>query len=438
MRPPLTSRGLRPVNLVLLCWAGSVAPFCSAQNGDAPDIRTALESAAASLETGDATAALEALKSVETVEPNNPWLWFYKGRAHALRGYPHEAIAAFDRALDALASLGNPDPPLTERIRADRRMVRRKVTHQSVLLGLAYDSNVTFRGGGATGLFVSGRGDAKFTSQWLWDYAPIATPDEKLTLGGHVSHAWHSGIGEFNYQDYGAFLRYWRTLNEHWAFDLHYSYDMTYLGNQPFLSNHSLGPGLIYRWKPTGHRLEPRETKIDYRIDARDFLFDTAPTFDRDGFANSIGIAQTFRFRPTKDATTAWDVYAGYRFQTVTTEGSEFDRNTHGLYVKVAMPLKNTWLSANEPVLQLSASWEFDDYDNRSAFDTRGRRRDDVITTVGLVLSQLLKSDPERGELILHLIVQWTDSDSNVRAAQNVSPFNYDKIVAGARLEWRF
>ena len=151
-------------------------------------------------------------------------------------------------------------------------MVRRKVTHHSVLLGLAYDSNVTFRGGGVTGLFVSGRGDAKFTSQWLWDYAPIATPDEKLTLGGHVSHAWHSRIGEFNYQDYGAFVRYWRTLDEHWALDLHYSYDMIYLGNQPFLSNHSLVPRLIHRLQPHGHLPAPRETHIASRRRARGYL----------------------------------------------------------------------------------------------------------------------------------------------------------------------
>ena len=154
MRPPFMSRGERRVDLLLLCWAGFLTPLCFAQDADAPDVRSALESAAAALEKGDAATALGALGSVEIAEPSNPWLWFYKGRAHALRGYPHEAIAAFDRALDTLASLGNPDPPLAERIRADRRIVRRQVTSRSLLLGLAYDSNVTFRGGGTTGLFA--------------------------------------------------------------------------------------------------------------------------------------------------------------------------------------------------------------------------------------------------------------------------------------------
>ena len=44
----------------------------------------------------------------------------------------------------------------------------------------------------------------------------------------------------------------------------------------------------------------------------------------------------------------------------------------------------------------------------------------------------------DRGDLILHFIVSWTDSDSNVRASDRSSPFNYDKIVAGIQFEWRF
>ena len=411
---------------------------CPAQQLDDSVVRDALEAAAAAMLAGKPAKALAALESVDAIEPQNPWLWFYRGSARALEGYPHKAIDAFDRTLDALATLGDPDPPFAARIRADRQAVRRQVTHVSVQLGLAYDSNVTFGGGGNTGLFISGRGDGKFASRVAWDYATIATPEERVTIGGRVSNAWHFSVAEFNFQDYGAFVRRTKALDDHWTLALQYDYDITYLGNQPFLSNHALSPSLIYRWESTGGRLEFRETTFEYRIESRDFLFDTTPEFDRDGVANSLGITQTFQIRPTEDASFVWDLYAGYRLQFVATEGSEFDRTTNSIYVGAAIPVENPWMPNNDTLLQLSASWEFNDYRHGSLIDRAGRERRDVITTVGVVLSQSLRADPDRGDLILHLIFNWTDSDANVRASDHSAPFNYDKVVTGFQLEWRF
>lgn len=426
------------LNLLFLFLAVSLGSARPAQQPPDAIVRNALESAAAALETGDDTGTLQALLPVDAVEPSNPWLWFYRGRAHNMRGYPHEAIAAFDRALNTLAVLGDPDPEFAARVRSDRRRVRRQVVNVSLQLGLAYDTNVTFRGGGTTGPLISGRGDGKFASQFRWEYAPVATPEEAVTLGGRLAHAWHFAIDEFNYQDYAAFVRYTRPLDDGWTLNGQYDYDLTYLGNQPFLSNHALTLSLRYHRQPTGRRWELGETRFDYRIDARDFLIDTAPEFDRDGYANSFEIGQTFRLRLNGDASRVLDLYAGYRLQNVATEGSEFDRVTNGFYVRVAMPLRIPWMPDKDAVLGLSASWEIDDYRNRSLLDLRGRRREDVITSLGLVLSQPLRIDPDRGDLILHAIVNWTDSDSNVRGANRDSPFNYDKVVAGLQLEWRF
>ena len=70
--------------------------------------------------------------------------------------------------------------------------------------------------------------------------------------------------------------------------------------------------------------------------------------------------------------------------------------------------------------------------------DRRGRKRDDVITSAGLVFSQELRVDPDHGDLIVHFIFNWSDYESNVRASDRSKPFSYDKIVAGIQFEWRF
>ena len=100
--------------------------------------------------------------------------------------------------------------------------------------------------------------------------------------------------------------------------------------------------------------------------------------------------------------------------------------------------MANPWLPDKECTFRFNADWEMDNYRHRSMFDKDHGTRDDLITVLGAVISQQLIDDPQRGELILHAIVNWTDADSDVRTSQRADPFTYDKLVAGFQLEWRF
>lgn len=402
-------------------------------------VRQALSDANAALDQGQGAHALESLRTIEALEPDNPWAWYFRGNAHRLLGSPYAAMEAYDRALDELAATGNPEPELFERIKSQRNTARRQVFNLSLQAGLAYDSNVTFSGDGTTADFISGRGDGKLATLFQVDYVPYITNEQALTLGARLNNAWHCSIQEFNFQDYGGYIRFTQRLSSRWAFDLRYDYDFSLLDNDSFSSIHAISPRFNYKWPAQVNPIVPEETSFFYRIEARDYLYDTTSSQDRDGFVNALGVEQSIRITPIKTRPDwFWNGYAGYQFQYVATEGSEFDRLANDFYLGLSVPIRNPWLNNKTLTAHFLAAVELDDYRNDSQFDRRRRTRDDVITTLGVVLSQVLIDDPERGDLILHGIFNWTDADSNVQTRDFEAPFSYDKIVAGFQLEWRF
>ncbi|NOS99631.1 MAG: hypothetical protein HOP29_03300 [Phycisphaerales bacterium] len=398
---------------------------------------TLLESAADSLAGDRPAEALATLRQAESIEPDNPWLWYYTGLAHLQLEDWYRAMESLDKSRDLLAGFGDPDPALADSIREARSRARRRVFHMGMQIGLAYDSNVTFLGdAGDTFDVISGRGDARFLSRFDFAYAPIADATERLTIRGRLAHAWQFSVEDFNYQDYGATIHYQRRLDEHWVSSLQYDYDITYLDNESFASVHSLTPSLAYAWNGGDGRFRPNETRLSYRIDARDFLFDTERQFDRDGFVNAVAFDQSFKFRPIADREWIWDVFAGYSFASLGTEGREFDEFAHDFYAGVGVPLRNPWLPARDMRLNFTADVQIGDYRRAGLLDRNYDERHDVITTLDLVLEHPLTADPDRGDLTLNTIVGWTDADSNIVTRDFNAPFRYDKWIVGMQLIW--
>ncbi len=443
--------GPRPIWWALATWL-SLSGILSASTGSAPvdmpadsAVRTALETAALSLELGQPGEALAALNTVERIEPNNPWLWFYRGSAHLRQGNPYRAMECYDRAADILADLGHPDPALAETIRRYRHRARREVFNISLSTGLAYDTNVSYVGsGGETLGLISGRSDGKFASSARIDYAPIADETQTLALGTRLAHSWHCSVEQFNYQDYGTYLRYARRFGDHWEITLRYDYDMMLLGNDSFLSNHALTPGLTYYWPKGDGWFQLNRTEVYYQWQAQDFLFETTRAYDRDGYVNSVAAEQWFKCRPVPDWVWFWDVMIGYRFDYDATQGREFDYVTHDFYTGLEMPLINPLepsryliLPDKELTFAFSAHWEIDDYRNPSLTDRDHSKRADHITTFTFCVAQVLMDDPDFGKLVLRGIIDWMDAESNVVARRTFAkPFTYDKVVYGLQLEW--
>ncbi len=417
-----------------------------AQANEEDTVRSALESAASQLQSGRPRAALEALKPIEALEPKNPWLWYYRGLADLRLRNAYMAMADFDRALDYMAEFGDPDPQLVETVRHYRRRARREVFSVDTQIGLAYDTNVSYLGDTTGGLgLITGQDDGKFASGLQIHYAPIATEDHDLRIGARLGHAWHFEIDEFDYQDYGGSIRYARWLGDHWEASLQYDYDYTLLGNDEFLSNHAITPGIQYQWRPGNVPFGPDRTFVFYQLNGRDFQFDTTPSYDRDGIINGVGVEQSFLFRPLPGTTRTGDLAIGYRYDSISTKGTEFDRNTNSFYLGLGLPILNPWapdryliLPDKELVFRFNANWLVADYREDSRLDARRRKRDDLIATYAFSVSQQLLEDLEYGDLILHGIIHWTDADSSLTARYGREPFTYDKVVYGVQLEWRW
>gem|GEM_PF-1953260 len=446
-------RSLAPTARILLALSVlTCTPAVWAGDDPQPSVPASLQRAAELLADGKPDAALQTLEPVERTEPKNPWLWFLRGRAHQHLDEPYLAMENFDRALDELASAPTPDEALADRVRAERRTARRTVHSLSLRAGFAYDSNVTFRGGGVSEL-ISGQRDYKAFTGLSWDFAPVATRDEAVVVGLRLAHSWYTDIDEFDDQGYGGYARYARRISDEWRFEIQYDFDLSLLGRDAFLANHSVAPRIVYQWPapaipPQGNseatpmRVSPRarllETSFDYRVESRDFLFSTRREFDRDGLTNSFGLDQSARFRPFTGLDWDWDILAGYHLSLVPTEGSEFDRVSHDFSLAMLLPLNGVLLARQPASLRLSAEWELDDYANDSLYDIRRRERRDLLTTLGLVFSQTLADNEKDGEVILHAIFQWTEADSNIRDRELGEPFSYEKTLAGVQLEWRF
>jgi len=409
--------------------------------------------------------ALRVLGPVEQLEPNNPWLWFYRGLAEGSLGNIHTALEVLDRAERILTELGDPEPVLAEAIETQRRRLRKRVFSLSARFGLAYDTNVTFRGADLSSFdLITGRHDGVYSTSVGLTFAPIANERESLAVDMRIGQAWHFSIGEFNYQDYGASIRYTRLLSAgeagsiplrgRWHFGLRYDYDFTLLGNDAFISSHVLSPSITYTWPPApADRVGPAEPAVEpaarasswivpnttsfyYQFEGRNFLTETSPELDRDGFVNAFGFEQSFILQPIPGREWFWRLGAGYKLSLVATEGTEFDRETHDFILGVDIPLGSP-LIENKPLdFNFSAQWHIGDYRNNSVIDRRRRPRDDLIVAYTWVLSQKIIEDGPLGDLAIHGLISWIDANSNVRIRNRTRPFSYDKVVYGLQLAW--
>jgi len=419
-------------------------PAESKSSETAPSVQSLLDAAVELIREGRSRAAMAALDQAERLEPQNPWLWFYRGLAEHNLGNVCSAMESFDRATDLLAEFGNPDPPLTEAIGRHRREARRQVLRLDYQVGLAYDTNVSFLGStGSTLGITSGRRDGKFGQMVDVHYSPVTRRDELLTIGGRLGHVWNFSVEEFNYQDYGACVRYARMLAERWELSLQYDYDINLLGNESFLSNHALTPGLRYHWQPTNSPVWLNETGVFYQLNGQEFLYPTEPEYDRDGLVHSVGVEQSLKYHPLPRTQRTGDLSLGYRLDGVATEGREFDRTDHNFYLGASLPLLNP-LSPNdylilpdkELILRFNVNWQLGDYRHWSLLDRYSRRRDDQITTYAFTVSQKILDHPDWGELTLHGMINWTDARSNLLTSDWAEPYTYDKVVYGAQLQW--
>jgi len=416
----------------------------SASAANEVDVGGELAAASFDLSLGDARAALRRLERVAELEPDNPWVLYYRGAALGMLRQPYAAMEALDAADARLAALGDPDPELRERIAEERARARKQVFELRLEMGLAYDTNVTFTGtGGQDFGFISGRSDGVFGTRAQWSFAPVADDANVLAFNVRTAQAWHFKVKEFDFQNYGASLRYARRWDDHWESSITYNYDFSVLERQSYLCNHALVFGLDHHWAASGARVRGRRSGVFYRISAEDFLFPVPEVLDRDGIAHAVGLEQAVQIQPLADANWVWELSAGYMFESVHTQGREFDHYSNNFFLRCGLPLLNPadtgaylLLPDKEMRVEFDAIWELDQYRHPSLYDDQRKHRRDLVTTCAMRISQVLQSDPRDGDITLNAIIAWTDSDSNVLTDDDGTPFSYDRMFYGLQIAW--
>jgi hypothetical protein len=410
-------------------------------------IEQEFETAARSLSEGKPRVALDAMARAEAIEPENPWVHYYRAAAKYQLGDHYGAMSSGERAATILKELGDPDPELAELVRQVRGRSRREVASLSLQTGLAFDSNVTFLQAGAAGLgTIAGREDGLFGSSESFMVAPIADEHQRLEAFGHVANTWHFAVEQFDVGVYGGGLRYARRLGDNWEADIRYNYDQYWLGNDPFVEIHSVSPSLSYLWRcDPVQGVRPDKSTLYYQFEVRDYRFPTTPRFDRDGMAHHVGFTQDMLIRPMAEL--PWDVKlsAGYRYEADFTKGAEFDVRYHNFLLGLEVPLVRPWckdrleyllIPNQELKFTYGAAWQIGDYREVSVTDRDHDKRSDYIVTHTFALSQTIFDDPDYGRMVLHALINWSDANSNITTPQNISPFTYDRTVYGVQLEW--
>jgi len=412
--------------------------------GDVMSMSSLLTAAAVDLAGGDGEAALARLARVAAVEPDNPWMLYYRGAALVLLRRPYDALAALDAAAERLAALGDPDGALRVQIAELRARARRQVFAFDLRFGLAYTTNATFTGSGGQELgFISGRSDKLFGLEVQASFAPIANDRDVLAIAVRSAQSWHFRVKEFDFQDYGALLRYAHRWDEAWESSIAYTYEFAVLERQSYLCSHAVTLGLDYHWPRNEGQVQPKRTGVYYRLEGDDFLFSTPDALGRDGLVHVFGVEQALQVQPLAGSPWTWDVRGGYAFESAHTEGTEFDRHTNAFHVHCGFPLVNPrdpdayllWAD-RELRIDFDAAWALDRYRRPSLYDSRRRHRRDWVTNLTLDIAQVLEHDPQRGDITLHAIVGWTDSDSNVRTRRGGVPFSYDQLYYGLQIAW--
>jgi len=412
------------------------------QEEDPPDVRRALENAAVELSVGRPEAALRALNLVESAEPSNPWLAFYRGAARLQLDEPYRAMAELDRAWRFAHAAPKIDATLLARIKRLRRDARRRVLQVSLRLGVAHDSNVAFIGQGAlTRGLVADDEDELFESRFTAAFAPLMDSRRSLTFGVAAVHSWHFRIDEFDVQDYTGFVNYEHALGSHTDLSLSVRASAVYLGNESYLNGAGADVAWRYDWPQVGRAIRWLDSTIHAGLTREDFRFLVTAELDQDGWVPSAGVVQRFVIPSATGGPAALIGRFGYVFHRYETDGSEYERDTHRVYCGVEMPLMHPFrpgaylVLPDKPLwLELTYDWEFARHDNASVLDARGDARRDRTGTYGVRLSQVLLEN--KHDLVLHLLARYMDADSNIRFTDRSSPFTFDKFVVGVQFEW--
>jgi len=407
----------------------------AASPGDAPVLSALIHVA---LQANDVAAARGYLLKLQRAAPNAAETYGLEGRVELADGREAEAIAAFRRATDqdptsfaseellrlytrrgdsakarqvaetALAA-ARPDSFEAERFKATLKNQGKIAKPVSAFLGYRYeiDSNVALEPN--TSVIIPGLTDKSdqrhvLTGDLLGQYRITGGWDAFGEV--HLSGSWHQQLSQYDS------LRQNYLLGLGWSgptFGLRLPYEYTHitLDGNPYLSEHSLAPGVVFRF-------DTATLYGFYRYKNLNYTEDVAPSEGRGGHANSLGALLLAPFHQGRGL-----LRMTLEGGTVDTDGRNWDRDEASLFADLNYGL-TSWLSGG-----IGFEWAKQQYSN--VHDTYFVKRDDKATTLFASLSYLIDKSWE-----VRLQGSWVNGDSNIPVYQ------YDRAVGSLGVTWKY
>lgn len=287
----------------------------------------------------------------------------------------------------------------------------------AVLSGYLYDSNVSatpvFTGLGA----VTDKEDSAFYLASFGDIRLAADERRNVGLIGSTYNNWYSEQSDFDVADYmlGGYVN--SVLADNVIGGIRYEYHQTLLGSESFSGEHRLVPNVSILGEK-GH------VTAFYEFDAVNFSNEPLiPALDPTAHVHAVGVTRAHYFGQRDSGRLFW----GYRYDNVSADGSDFDRDTHQTNLRVEIPV------SNRLIYDAGIRYFWDDYNNANSLDfherPRSDRRAEARTGIQMILSPKLSTRVD---------YTYVGSDSNVENLFGVRFFDYSKHTLTAQLIFDF
>lgn len=284
----------------------------------------------------------------------------------------------------------------------------RKPWFLTFTIGPGYNSNVTLKGKelplpigisqGDDGFFQAGL-DAGY--QWDLD------DNQTFSIGYSFDSRTHYTLSDFDQISHLAYSSYQISASETISGSLTLGGDIFLIGGDHFRSQGWVRPGLSWQWNPyTTSELSFLATFSDYKTSG-------PPAFDRDGYSLTPTLMQTWALWPRY-----LTAYTGYSFEYHQTDGTEFNRHGHILYLGLQANLP--WQVFGD--LTYSRSWNY----YRDASIISGFRRRDHIDSLDLRLTR-----PINEFIAIFLSWSYYHANSNIRFYSNEGNSVFTGVTVG-------
>jgi hypothetical protein len=289
----------------------------------------------------------------------------------------------------------------------------------AIVNGYEYDTNVAL----APSIALTGLGslnqkiDSRYQLASFGEYRFIQREDLVAGLIGSTYDSFQFRLQQYNIQDYMGGMYSNLALGPKFILGGRYEFHDTLLGGNQFTTDHRVTPNLTYREGDFGHFTSFYEFEA---LDVKGLAL--IPAQRRTGNINAIGATQAIYL-----ANGNGRLYLNYRYENAQTQGTDFDRNTHQLGVRLEYPLPG------KMVLNTEFRQFFDNYNNPNSLDFLGHRRFDNRIEVRTGLQKFLNA-----HLSIRVDHVYTNNQSNVANLFGTSFYSYHRNTLATQLIYDF